>query len=181
MCSPHPRKSCDWTKVCPLSTSSILDCNFPRGVSQFKTSVSHRTIYQVILDAEGIGHSLYLFTMERVLPSVVSNGIEKMIEFAYSFEPYFAPTVCLGKWTLFVVSFTSAGRDMQWIIVIVFVYILTLPFPYIQNNSTSLCERGCRISISNDRPGRRNTGISSWINHMLSPWDDYAFTPTWEG
>ena len=35
--------------------------------------------------------------MERVLPSAVSGGIERMIEFAYSFEPYCAPTVVLGK------------------------------------------------------------------------------------
>jgi hypothetical protein len=35
--------------------------------------------------------------MERVLPEVVRTGIEKMIEFAYSFEPYAAPTVVLGK------------------------------------------------------------------------------------
>lgn len=35
--------------------------------------------------------------MERVLPSAVANGIEKMIEFAYSFEPYCAPTVVLGE------------------------------------------------------------------------------------
>lgn len=33
--------------------------------------------------------------MERVLPEVVRNGIEGMIETAYSFEPYFAPTVVL--------------------------------------------------------------------------------------
>ena len=35
--------------------------------------------------------------MERVLPEVVRTGIEKMIELAYSFEPYFAPTVVLGE------------------------------------------------------------------------------------
>jgi hypothetical protein len=35
--------------------------------------------------------------MERVLPGFVNVGIEKMIEFAYSFEPYFAPTVVLGE------------------------------------------------------------------------------------
>mmetsp|Transcript_30358 Transcript_30358/g.55002 ORF Transcript_30358/g.55002 Transcript_30358/m.55002 type:complete len:502 (+) Transcript_30358:111-1616(+) len=33
--------------------------------------------------------------MERVLPEAARAGIEKMIEFAYSFEPYFAPTVVL--------------------------------------------------------------------------------------
>jgi hypothetical protein len=36
-------------------------------------------------------------TMERVLPGFARVGIEKMIEFAYSFEPYFAPTVVLGE------------------------------------------------------------------------------------
>lgn len=35
--------------------------------------------------------------MERVVPEVAQKGIEKMIEFAYSFEPYFAPTVVLGE------------------------------------------------------------------------------------
>jgi hypothetical protein len=35
--------------------------------------------------------------MERVLPGFARVGIEKMIEFAYSFEPYFAPTVVLGE------------------------------------------------------------------------------------
>jgi hypothetical protein len=64
--------------------------------------------------------------MERVLPSVVSSGIEKMIEFAYSFEPYFAPTVCLGKWQCLdepmLFAFTSAGRHIQWLIFIVLVY-----------------------------------------------------------
>lgn len=33
--------------------------------------------------------------MERVLPEAARSGIEGMIEFAYSFEPYFAPTVVL--------------------------------------------------------------------------------------
>ena len=38
--------------------------------------------------------------MERVLPEVARTGIEKMIEYAYSFEPYFAPTVVLGEYEL---------------------------------------------------------------------------------
>jgi len=33
--------------------------------------------------------------MERILPEAAQKGVEKMIEFAYSFEPYFAPTVVL--------------------------------------------------------------------------------------
>lgn len=33
--------------------------------------------------------------MDRVLPEAAQAGIEKVIEFAYSFEPYFAPTVVL--------------------------------------------------------------------------------------
>ena len=40
--------------------------------------------------------------MERVLPEVVRTGIEGMIEFAYSFEPYFAPTVVLGELCVFM-------------------------------------------------------------------------------
>mmetsp|Transcript_18024 Transcript_18024/g.38895 ORF Transcript_18024/g.38895 Transcript_18024/m.38895 type:complete len:502 (-) Transcript_18024:247-1752(-) len=43
--------------------------------------------------------------MERVLPEVVQTGIEKMIEFAYSFEPYAAPTVVL------VPSFVKEGVE----------------------------------------------------------------------
>jgi hypothetical protein len=35
--------------------------------------------------------------MERILPEAARAGIERMIEFAYSFEPVFAPTVILGK------------------------------------------------------------------------------------
>jgi hypothetical protein len=35
--------------------------------------------------------------MERILPEAAQTGIEKVIEFAYSFEPYFAPTVVLGE------------------------------------------------------------------------------------
>ena len=35
--------------------------------------------------------------MERVLPEFVCNGIEWGIEFAYSFEPYFTPTLVLGE------------------------------------------------------------------------------------
>ncbi len=35
--------------------------------------------------------------MERVLPEFLRTGIESGIEFAYSFEPYFAPTVVLGE------------------------------------------------------------------------------------
>ena len=35
--------------------------------------------------------------MERILPDAVRTGIESMIETAYSFEPYFAPTVVLGE------------------------------------------------------------------------------------
>ena len=35
--------------------------------------------------------------MERILPEAARAGIERMIEFAYSFEPVFAPTVVLGK------------------------------------------------------------------------------------
>ena len=35
--------------------------------------------------------------MDRVLPEAAQVGIGKVIEFAYSFEPYFAPTVVLGK------------------------------------------------------------------------------------
>lgn len=41
--------------------------------------------------------------MERVLPKIVQQGIEGMIEFAYSFEPIFAPTVVL------VPSFVKEG------------------------------------------------------------------------
>ena len=35
--------------------------------------------------------------MERVLPEAAQEGIQKLIEYAYSFEPYFAPTVVLGE------------------------------------------------------------------------------------
>ena len=35
--------------------------------------------------------------MERVLPDFVCKGIESSIEFAYSFEPYFTPTLVLGE------------------------------------------------------------------------------------
>lgn len=44
--------------------------------------------------------------MERVLPEAVRVGIEKAIEYAYSFEPYFSPTVILGKRHVF-----SCGED----------------------------------------------------------------------
>ena len=35
--------------------------------------------------------------MERILPEIAQKGIEEIIEFAYSFEPIFAPTVVLGE------------------------------------------------------------------------------------
>lgn len=35
--------------------------------------------------------------MERVLPVAAQEGIQKLIEYAYSFEKYFAPTVVLGE------------------------------------------------------------------------------------
>ena len=36
--------------------------------------------------------------MDRVLPEALQNGIGKVIEYAYSFEPMFAPTVVLGEY-----------------------------------------------------------------------------------
>jgi len=36
-------------------------------------------------------------TMDRVLPVFLQDGIGKVIEYAYSFEPMFAPTVVLGE------------------------------------------------------------------------------------
>jgi len=38
--------------------------------------------------------------MERVLPIAAQEGIQKLIEFAYSFEKYCAPTVVLGEFTI---------------------------------------------------------------------------------
>ena len=38
--------------------------------------------------------------MERVLPQAAQEGISELIEYAYSFEPYFAPTVVLGEFTI---------------------------------------------------------------------------------
>jgi hypothetical protein len=37
--------------------------------------------------------------MERVLPEFLCKGIERGIEYAYSFEPYFTPTLVLGEWS----------------------------------------------------------------------------------
>lgn len=48
--------------------------------------------------------------MERVLPEVARTGIEKMIEYAYSFEPYFAPTVVLGEFD----KLDCKGCQLTW-------------------------------------------------------------------
>jgi hypothetical protein len=37
--------------------------------------------------------------MERVLPEFLCKGIERGIEYAYSFETYFTPTLVLGEWS----------------------------------------------------------------------------------
>jgi len=54
--------------------------------------------------------------MERVLPEAAQVGIGKIIEFAYSFEPYFAPTVVLvpGFVKEAVVSLSeTTGQDVE--------------------------------------------------------------------
>jgi len=44
-----------------------------------------------------IRHDNIMTGMERVLPDFVCKGIENGIEYAYSFEPYFTPTLVLGE------------------------------------------------------------------------------------
>ena len=58
---------------------------------------SHSKLFTVrIVGIESV-RGISKIIMERVLPEVVRTGIERMIEWAYSFEPYFAPTVVLGE------------------------------------------------------------------------------------
>ena len=52
--------------------------------------------------------------MERVLPEVARTGIEKMIEYAHSFEPYFAPTVVLGEYELLQGRQRGINFIMSW-------------------------------------------------------------------
>lgn len=54
--------------------------------------------------------------MERILPEIAQKGIEEIIEFAYSFEPIFAPTVVLvpGFVKESVESLSvSSGQDVE--------------------------------------------------------------------
>ena len=51
--------------------------------------------------------------MERILPEAARVGIERMIEFAYSFEPVFAPTVVLGKLVNVCVTRLPVGCLLQ--------------------------------------------------------------------
>jgi len=60
--------------------------------------------------------------MERVLPEAAQEGIQKLIEYAYSFESYFAPTVVLGElpiscntlhmWSICILSLCNVCNDI---------------------------------------------------------------------
>ena len=62
-----------------------------------RIAVLNNLIVESVIPTPYFRGGLHSITMERVLPEVARTGIEKMIEYAYSFEPYFAPTVVLGE------------------------------------------------------------------------------------